>query len=265
MESQPAEIDLGPYTAVARAAVNAASVRARALDHAEVAPAHLLLGLVSDHGRGMAAVILNMLDVSLEAVERQVEERLGLGEQAVPGHLAFTEETHTALQLALRETSGTGSNRLGTDHLLLGLLYQDGLAAAILKQHGATLQEVIATREEARSFVCYGCAEFGHEAEPQVGPGPRLPPELDDIGRQIAQKRRLKEEAVDAQEYASAAAIRVEETALLRRRRALLETGIGEFDLATALDEIARLREAVDHLRGMLHRGHHGPHEPGTR
>lgn len=264
MASPPPEVDSGPHTAIARATIQAARTRARALDHAQVTPTHLLLGLVSHHGRGMAAVILNMLGVPLEAIERQVEEQLGLGEQAAPGHLPFTDETHTALRLALRETSETGPNRLGTDHLLLGLLHQEGIAAAILKRHGATLQKVIATREEARSFVCYGCAEYGHQAEPQLGPGPRLPPELDDVDRQIAQIRRLKEEAIDTQDYASAATIRDQEKALLRRRLALLETNIDQFDLATALDEIARLRETVDHLLGMLHRGHHGPHEQRT-
>lgn len=119
MASQPPDVDFGPYTAVARATVQAARARARALDHAQVAPAHVLLGLVSHHGRGIAAVILNMLCIPLETVERQVEVHLGLGDQAAIGHLPLTDETHTALRLALREASGTGPNRLGTDHLLL--------------------------------------------------------------------------------------------------------------------------------------------------
>ncbi|MCW2917935.1 MAG: ATPase domain protein [Actinomycetia bacterium] len=249
-------VDLGPHTGRARAAVESAQLNACALDHGEVATGHLLLGLVTGPGQGIANVILSRLSVSQDVIKSEVEEGMGLGEQPAEEHLPFSEEARTALNLALRESPGTGPNRIGTDHLLIGLLREGGSAAGILNRHGIAIERVIAAREQLRSVMCYGCAEYGYEPEPFVGREWVLPPGFHAFDEQLTEIRRLKEEAIDAQDFGRAAEIRDAEKDLLRSTLTLLEENFDELDLPTAIDEIAQLRELVDHLRGLLHHRH---------
>ncbi|MGI8333636.1 Clp protease N-terminal domain-containing protein [Actinomadura scrupuli] len=252
-------IDLGPYTARARAAVKSAQVKARAMDHGEVTTGHVLLSLVT--GFGVASSIIAELDVSPDALQRAVEEQMGLGERPAPEHIPFSEGTRRALTLASLENPGTDPNRIGTDHLLIGLLREGGSAAQILAGLGITTAKVASARGRVRQTMCYGCAEHGREAEPLIGPEPILPAGVPALNEQLKQVRHRKEAAIDARDYELAASIRDEEKDILRRRLILLDSRTSEFDLASAIDEIARLREAVDHLRGMLHRGHRGVHD----
>jgi hypothetical protein len=111
-------------TAQARQAVRAARAAARAMEHAEVDPGHLLLGLMADT-EGPAAVCLTAIGVEFDAA-RDAVSRLGLpatpaGEPAkrpVPISAAARE----ALEESLREAQRLGHEHLGVEHLLLALL-----------------------------------------------------------------------------------------------------------------------------------------------
>lgn len=53
----------------------------------------------------------------------------------------FTIDGRHALELALDEASQLGQSALGTEHLLLGLLRGDGMAARVLAAHGLKLDQ----------------------------------------------------------------------------------------------------------------------------
>jgi ATP-dependent Clp protease ATP-binding subunit ClpC len=143
------------FTDRARRVVVRAQEEARMLDHDYVGTEHILLGLIHDSIGGLAARVLESLGIGLEAVRQRVEEAIGRGEQAPPGHIPFTPRAKKVLDLSLRESRALGHNYIGTEHILLGLIRQgDGVAAQVLSELGADLdgarEQVIRLLDEYR-------------------------------------------------------------------------------------------------------------------
>lgn len=120
----------------ARRVVVLAQEEARGLNFNYIGTEHLLLGLIHE-GEGVAAKALESLGLSLEGVREQVEEIIGLGQNASAGHLPFTPRAKTVLELSLREALQLGHSYIGTEHLLLGLIREgEGVAAQALQKQG---------------------------------------------------------------------------------------------------------------------------------
>jgi ATP-dependent Clp protease ATP-binding subunit ClpC len=127
------------FTDRARRVVVFAQQEARALDHDYIGPEHILLGLVHE-GEGVAPKALESLGISLDTVRQQVEEIIGRGQQAPPGHIPFTPRAKKVLQLSLQESKALDHHYIGTEHILLGLIHEgDGVAAQVLVSLGADL------------------------------------------------------------------------------------------------------------------------------
>ena len=110
------------------------------LNHNYIGTEHLLLGLVHEHD-GVAGKTLTSLEISLEAVRREVEEIIGQGQAAPMGHIPFTPRAKKVLELSLREALQLGHNYIGTEHILLGLIREgEGVAAQVLQKLGADLE-----------------------------------------------------------------------------------------------------------------------------
>ena len=130
------------FTDRARRVVVLAQEEARMLGHNYVGTEHILLGLIHE-GEGVAARALESLGISLDTVRQQVEEIIGPGEQAPSGHLPLTPRAKKVLELSLRESEQLGSDYIGTEHILLGLLREGhGVAAQVLVKLGADLNRV---------------------------------------------------------------------------------------------------------------------------
>jgi ATP-dependent Clp protease ATP-binding subunit ClpC len=125
------------FTDRSRRAVVLAQEEARMLSHNHIGTEHILLGLLADR-ESVAARTLQSLDVTLEAAREQVKEIIGEGQQAPTGHIPFTPRAKKVLELSLREALSLGSETIGTEHLLLGLVTEgDGVGAQILERLGA--------------------------------------------------------------------------------------------------------------------------------
>ncbi len=112
------------------------------LNHDYIGTEHILLGLICE-GEGVAAKALESLGISLPTVRQQVEEIIGQGQQAPPGHIPFTPRAKKVLELSLREAQLLGHNYIGTEHILLGLIREgEGVAAQVLVKLGADLNRV---------------------------------------------------------------------------------------------------------------------------
>ena len=132
-EAYPAGQVFERFTDRARRAVVLAQEEARMLNHDYIGTEHLLLGLVRERD-GVAGKALASLDISLEAVRRQVEEIIGQGQAAPTGHIPFTPRAKKVLELSLREALQLGHNYIGTEHILLGLIREgEGVATQVLK------------------------------------------------------------------------------------------------------------------------------------
>jgi ATP-dependent Clp protease ATP-binding subunit ClpC len=141
------------YTDQARRVVVLAQEEAKMLNHDSIGAEHLLLGLIRE-GEGVAARALESLGIRLAAVRQQVEEIIGRGKQAPPGHVPFTPQAKKVLELALREAAALGHDYIGTEHILLGLIREGrGVAVRVLVKLGAGLdrarQQVIQSLLEA--------------------------------------------------------------------------------------------------------------------
>ena len=119
------------FTERARQVVVLAQDEARALKHNYIGTEHLLLGLLREE-EGLGARVLDLLGVTLEEVRGQVEQIVGRGEQARAGQIPFTPRAKKVLEQALREAIGLGHNHIGTEHVLLALAQEEGVAAQIL-------------------------------------------------------------------------------------------------------------------------------------
>jgi ATP-dependent Clp protease ATP-binding subunit ClpC len=118
-------------------AVVLAQDEARALKHNYIGTEHILLGLFREQ-EGLAARVLEYLDVRVEDVRREVARIVGQGDEMPTGQIPFTPRANKVLELALREALALGHDYIGTEHILLGLVREnDGVGARILLDLGA--------------------------------------------------------------------------------------------------------------------------------
>ncbi|HEY3217878.1 MAG TPA: Clp protease N-terminal domain-containing protein [Candidatus Limnocylindria bacterium] len=112
-------------------------------NHNYMGPEHLLLGLVRE-GEGVAARVLKRLGVELSTVRGEVVKAIGRGEStASPSEITLIPRTKRVIEFAIDESRLLGHSHVGTEHLLLGLVRDDGsIACGILKSHGATLEKI---------------------------------------------------------------------------------------------------------------------------
>jgi ATP-dependent Clp protease ATP-binding subunit ClpA len=111
------------------------------------------------------AAALADLGIDLDAVRRRAEERFGPGAldparttrrrgrrlfarrrrclQGSPsGHIPFSPRAKKSLELALRESLAAGCREIREQHLVLGIVRSDGLAARIVGELGVPAQRV---------------------------------------------------------------------------------------------------------------------------
>jgi ATP-dependent Clp protease ATP-binding subunit ClpC len=120
------------FTERARQSVVLAQEEARALKHNYIGTEHILLGLLREE-EGLAARVLESLDITVEEVRAQVARIVGQGDEVTAGQIPFTPRAKKVLELSLREALGVGHNYIGTEHVLLGLLREEeGVAVRIL-------------------------------------------------------------------------------------------------------------------------------------
>ena len=130
------------FTERARQVVVLAQDEARALKHNYIGTEHILLGLLREE-EGLAARVLESLDITVERVRSQVVRIVGSGEEVTSGQIPFTPRAKKVLELALREALSLGHNYIGTEHILLGLVREnEGVAARILLDFDADAEKI---------------------------------------------------------------------------------------------------------------------------
>jgi len=139
------------FTDRARKVMSLARQEAERLNHDYIGTEHILLGLVKE-GSGVAANVLENLDVDLEKVRMEVEKLVKPSPDVVTmGQLPFTPRAKKVLEYAIDEARALDHNYVGTEHLLLGLLReQEGLAAQVLMNLHLKLEDV---RQEVLEFL----------------------------------------------------------------------------------------------------------------
>src|SRR5436305_2183656 len=130
------------FTERARQVVVLAQDEARTLRHNYIGTEHVLLGLLREE-QGLAARVLESLNVTVEDVRVQVARIVGQGDELTTGQIPFTPRAKKVLELSLREALALGHNYIGTEHILLGLVREnDGVGMRILQGFDADADKV---------------------------------------------------------------------------------------------------------------------------
>src|ERR1700749_1312480 len=175
------------FTERARQVVVLAQEEARTLKHNYIGTEHILLGLLREE-EGLAARVLESLDITVERVRAQVVRIVGSGEEVTSGQIPFTPRAKKVLELALREALSLGHNYIGTEHILLGLVREnEGVAARILLDFDADSEKI--RNEVIRMLSGPGSRQRGSSAGSAgaagTGEGKKSSKLLDQFGRNL--------------------------------------------------------------------------------
>ena len=130
------------YTEGAKRALAIAQEKAIEYKHNYVGTEHLLLGLVEEE-KSVSARALLALGVEGKALEQAVIGAVGKGTHS-GGQLQMTPRTKHVLDLAQQAANSRGHNYIGTEHILLGLLYDGGgVAMQLLAAKGIRPEDVV--------------------------------------------------------------------------------------------------------------------------
>ena len=173
------------FTDRARKVMQYAKQEAQKFNHEYIGTEHVLLGLVRE-GSGVAANVLQNMDIELKKLRLEVEKMVASGPELVAiGQLPFTPRAKKVIEFAFEEAKNLNHNYIGTEHLLLGLLREEeGIAARVLENSGVKLDEV---REEVLSLLGAEFAEEPTEKPDKKSKSKSKTPALDSFGRDLTQ------------------------------------------------------------------------------
>jgi ATP-dependent Clp protease ATP-binding subunit ClpC len=183
------------FTERVRKVLAMAREEAARLHHEYVGTEHILLGLIRE-GEGVAATVLQNLNVELDEIQQKIEETVKKGKaaQATGPDLPYTSRAKKVLELAMSEARELGHSYVGTEHLLLGLLREEkGIAAQVLTDAGVNLEaaraetlRILGTDVQAQSGGTQQPAG-APPAAPQKGEKKSKTPALDHFCRDLTQ------------------------------------------------------------------------------
>ena len=102
------------------------------LGHSYIGTEHILYGLACEEN-GVAGKVLENQGITPEDILDKIEEFLGAGVKSNFSVLGFTPRTKKILENAYTEAKKLGSNFIGTEHILVGIMKEsDSLAIRIL-------------------------------------------------------------------------------------------------------------------------------------
>lgn len=124
----------------ARHAMALANLEAGKLNHMDLRPAHLMLGLIAE-GDSVATETLRVLDVDLDRVRIEVIALLKKSDaKGSVGRRAHTAELRAVINLAIKEARKLNHRYIGTEHLILGLLaHGESIPAQVFRDQGLNL------------------------------------------------------------------------------------------------------------------------------
>jgi ATP-dependent Clp protease ATP-binding subunit ClpC len=173
------------FTERVRKVIYLARDEANRLQHDYIGTEHLLLGILR-LGEGIAAEVLQKLEVDVEQIQQTIENMVKpTGGTLTVGEIPLTPRAKRVLELSVEEARFLGHNYVGTEHLLLGLIREgEGVAARVLLELGVDRKRV---REEImKSLARSGSAPGSRKA----ARGKTETSTLDQFGRDLTQHAR---------------------------------------------------------------------------
>ena len=182
------------YTERGKRVIEIARNEAIDMGHTMVEPEHLLLGVLKEGG-GVAGQALSELGVDNENLAAHIRDLIGGSEDIIakPTDLPLSQRMTRALEIAMSEARKMGDNYVDTEHILLGILADEGgLSAKQFKAMGLTPMAVLRQINEIRENGT-GPKRAG---TPQNSSSPQKPkakvktPTLDHLATDLTQRAR---------------------------------------------------------------------------
>jgi ATP-dependent Clp protease ATP-binding subunit ClpB len=143
-------MQLDRFTIKSQEALQAALALAPKRRHSQVTPTHLLAALLDQEG-GLVGPVVGKIGVSADALRADVDAALNtlptLASEAEP---TTAPELLATLRAAEREMRDLKDDYVSTDHLLLALAKDSGLAGRSLRAHGATHERLLQAIADVR-------------------------------------------------------------------------------------------------------------------
>ena len=131
----------GRFTQSAIKVLKLAQYEAKHLKHAHVGTEHILLGLLHE-GTNVAAKALSSIGIDLYTVRQRVHELMEKEDfdDLETEEIGYSPEAKTIMEYAVEQAQALGHDYIGTEHILLGIIYDtESIACEILVSLGADL------------------------------------------------------------------------------------------------------------------------------
>ena len=120
------------FTNSANSAIEYANEIAMELGHNYVGTEHLLYGLTKEENSIASQVLANQ-NIYAEDILAKIEELVGKQENIITSTIGFTPRTKRVLERAFAEARRLGSEEIGTEHILIGIMKEaESIAVRIL-------------------------------------------------------------------------------------------------------------------------------------
>ena len=131
----------GRFTQSAIKVLKLAQYEAKHLKHAHVGTEHILLGLLHE-GTNVAAKALSSIGIDLYTVRQRVHKLVEKEDfdDLETEEIGYSPEAKTIMEYAVEQAQALGHDYIGTEHILLGIIYDtESIACEILVSLGADL------------------------------------------------------------------------------------------------------------------------------
>ena len=130
------------FTKSSENVLNIANDLAQDMGHNYIGTEHILYGLVLESS-GVASKVLENQGIVSELVLERIESLIGLNDETNSQILGSTPRSKKILENALSEAKKLGSDYIGTEHILIGIMKEeDSIAVRIILDLGGRIEDI---------------------------------------------------------------------------------------------------------------------------
>lgn len=130
------------FTNSAQNVLKMANDLAANLGHNYIGTEHILYGLAKEDS-GIASKVLEKQNVTEDKILEEIEALIGSEEEGISSTLGFTPRTKRVIENSYREARRLGTEYIGTEHLLVGIMREaDSIAVRIMLDLGVNPQKL---------------------------------------------------------------------------------------------------------------------------
>jgi len=177
-----------PYTPGMREVLKLSKAEAARLGHDYIGPEHYLLGIIRK-GDGLAVQTIHNLDLDLDELKNEIERSLEIGKGPSVGLVAPNLDAKRVLESARAIAAEMKHGWIGTEHLLLSLIKEEGtLPSKILRHMNVDFERA---QREVLNVIEGSNAGMKPKGQGGIGQAEKSKtPALDTFGRDLTQLAR---------------------------------------------------------------------------